>query len=114
MALLMYAAVGGDREQWFLGLVWAQKVEQLNAALSLPLRLLHIQKATHFFLPSPLPDTSLRFLEEGVRFLGEEMGTIINFSLTADWFIEEIPIGQEVEGLGNWDKTSQKKATAAL
>lgn len=62
MALLMYSIVEGDREQWFWGLVWAQKVEQLNAALSQPLRLLHLQQVTHFFLPSPLPDTSLYFL----------------------------------------------------
>lgn len=60
MALLMYSIVEG--EQWFWGLVWAQKVEQLNAALSQPLRLLHLQQVTHFFLPSPLPDTSLYFL----------------------------------------------------
>lgn len=79
MALLMYATVQGDREQWFWGLVWAQKVEQLNAALSLPLRLLHIQQVTHFFLPSPQPDTSLCFLEGGVGFLGEEKGTIMLF-----------------------------------
>lgn len=84
MALLMYGTVQGDREQWFWGLVWAQKVEQLNAALSLPFRLLHIQQVTHFFLPSPQPDTSQCCLEGGVGFLGEEKGTIIHFSLTAD------------------------------
>lgn len=84
MVLLMYATVQGDREQWFWGLVWAQKVEQLNAALSLPLRLLHIQQVTHFFLASSLPDTSLCFLEGGVGFLEEEKGTIMYFSLIAD------------------------------
>lgn len=63
MALLMYGTVQGDREQWFWGFMWAQKVEQLNAALSQPHRLLHIQQVTHFFHPSSLPDTSLCFLE---------------------------------------------------
>lgn len=37
MALLIYSIVEGDREQWFWGLVWAQKVEQLNAAPAAPL-----------------------------------------------------------------------------
>lgn len=76
MALLMCATVQGDREQWFWGLVGTQKVEQLNAALSLPLWLLHIQKVTQFFSPSPLPDTGPWFLKGGVGFLGEEMVTI--------------------------------------
>lgn len=66
-------------------LAWAQKVEQLNAELSLPLLLLHIQKVTHFFLPSPLPDTSL-CLERGVGFLSK------NYVLSLTLLLKRFPL----------------------
>lgn len=112
MPLLMYATVQGDREQWFWGLVWAQKVEQLNAALLLPLRLLHIQQVTHFFLPSPLPDTSLCFLEGGVGFLGEENNHTFPSQLTV--LLKRFPLGKKWRVLEIGIRPPPKKATAAV
>lgn len=97
----MYSTVEGDREQWFWGLVWAQKVEQLNAALSQPLRLLHLQQVTHFF-SSISTAWHQPVFSRGI--LGEENNHL--FSLTADWLIEVTLIGQEMEGFGNWDQAS--------
>lgn len=76
-AILVFSTVQGDKEQWFWGLVRAQKVEQLNAAFSLPLWLLHIQQVTHFF-PSGLRClTPAGVFCQKVTFLGEEKETII-------------------------------------
>lgn len=71
MAILIHSTVESDSsEGWFRSAVRVQKVEQLNAALSLLLWLLHIQQVTHFHPPptplqTPLPHTNWCFLVEG-------------------------------------------------
>lgn len=83
----MHSTVEGDSEGWFRSAVRVQKVEQLNAALSLLLWLLHIQQVTHFHPPplqTPLPLTNWCFLVEGVGFLVEGKETF--FPPFAGWF----------------------------
>lgn len=59
MAILIHSTVEGDSsEGWFRSAVRVQKVEQLNAALSLLLWLLHIQQVTHFHPPTPPPNSA--------------------------------------------------------
>lgn len=96
MALLIYSIVEGDREQWFWGLVWAQKVEQLNAAPAAPLT------ASDPLFSSISTAWHQPVFSRGI--LGEENNHL--FSLTADWLIEVTLIGQEMEGFGNWDQAS--------
>lgn len=85
MAILIHTTVEGDSEEWFWAVARVQKVEQLNAALSLLPWLLHIQQVTHFFfLQTLLPHANWCFLVEGVGFLVEGKETF--FSLLAGWF----------------------------
>lgn len=85
MALLMYATVQGDREQWFWGLVWASESGAVKCST------LAASPAAPYTASDPLFFshlhclTNLCFLEEGgVGFLGEEEGNNHTFSLTAD------------------------------
>lgn len=115
MALLMYATVQGDREQWFWGLLWAQKVEQLNAAFCLSCCSIYSKWPTFF---SPISTASHQPVFSGGGCGISRWGEGNNHSFpTADWFIEKIPIGKQLEGLGKRDQTSptkKKKAIAAV
>lgn len=64
MAIFISPTVEGDSEEGFWAVARVQKVEQLNAALSLLLWLLHIQQVTHFFFffsPNPTASRQLVF-----------------------------------------------------
>lgn len=87
MAILIYPTVEGDSEEWFWAVARVQKVEQLNAALSLLLWLLHIQQVTHFFFffsPNPTASRQLVFSGGGCGISGWGEENIL-FSLS--WLV---------------------------
>lgn len=91
----MYATVEGDREQWFWGLAWAPKVEQLNAvpltaSLAAPYTASDpFSSPTSIHRHQPVFSTG-GFLREGKN--------LICFSLTADTpetdLLKRLPVGK--------------------